>query len=592
MLINDGARLYSASDLVNFLGCRHATFLDLRQLLDPAPRPPDDDMAKLLQDKGIEHERAYLERLRSEGRRVVEITAEGGLVERVARTTAAMRDGAEVIYQGALLTRPWHGYSDFLLRVDGVTSDLGNWAYDVADTKLSRTAKPKHILQLCVYADLVAKVQGISAPRLHVVLGNGEIVSVRTSAVAHYAAIAQRRFEAYVGEPGPTSNGDPCAHCSLCRWSAACEAEWEQADHLSIVAGMTKGQIDCLRAASVHSIGDLAGLASIHRVPGIQPAALVRLTAQAKLQHHARRTGERQVEVLALEHGRGFERLPRPDPGDLFFDMEGDPLFDGGLEYLFGLVCADDGVERFQAFWAHDRAAEKKAFEGTIDFIRDRLARFSHAHVYHYASYEESALKRLAMYHATREADVDDLLRRGKLVDLYKVAKEAIRVSEPRYSIKNLEHFYLEAGRSGAVTTAGDSIVIYERWRRLGNDSLLVDIASYNELDCRSTRMCRDWLLGLRPEGAAWFAGGASSDQDPATDPARTEAEQRAAALIDTLQRSAKPGDEGWRTLLGHLLEFHRREAKPSWWAMFSRQTMSEEELIDDAECIGGLTPA
>jgi uncharacterized protein len=106
MLINEGVRLYSASDLVNFLGCTHATFLDLGHLVNPAQFPPDDEQAKLLQEKGIEHERAYLGRLRAEGRVVVEIAAEGSLSERVARTTAAMRDGAEVIYQGALLSGP------------------------------------------------------------------------------------------------------------------------------------------------------------------------------------------------------------------------------------------------------------------------------------------------------------------------------------------------------------------------------------------------------------------------------------------------------------------------------------------------------
>jgi uncharacterized protein len=41
--------------------------------------------------------------------------------------------------------------------------------------------------------------------------------------------------------------------------------------------------------------------------------------------------------------------------------------------------------------------------------------------------------------------------------------------------------------------------------------------------------------------------------------------------------------------LVGQLLEFHRRENKPAWWAMFHRQELPEEDLIDDAECIGAL---
>jgi hypothetical protein len=72
---------------------------------------------------------------------------------------------------------PWHGFSDFLLRVNGVASHLG----DVADTKLARTAKPKHVIQLCVYADLLGVAQGVEPPQMHVSLGDGKQVSLRTA---------------------------------------------------------------------------------------------------------------------------------------------------------------------------------------------------------------------------------------------------------------------------------------------------------------------------------------------------------------------------------------------------------------------------
>jgi predicted RecB family nuclease len=99
--------------------------------------------------------------------------------------------------------------------------------------------------------------------------------------------------------------------------------------------------------------------------------------------------------------------------------MEG-ALFsvEGSLEYLFGFITIDDGEPRFTAYWAHDRQAEKRAFDATMDFIAARLEAHPDAYVYHYASYEETALKRLAMIHGTREAQLDDLLRRRKLVDL------------------------------------------------------------------------------------------------------------------------------------------------------------------------------
>src|SRR4051794_31770215 len=119
-----GARFYSASDLVNYLGCAHATFCDVRQLTQPLVLPEDDAHATLLQEKGVEHERHYLERLRKEGRTIAEVTSDASLDARVTATRKAMQDGADVVYQGALVAAPWHGFSDFLLRVDGAPSSL------------------------------------------------------------------------------------------------------------------------------------------------------------------------------------------------------------------------------------------------------------------------------------------------------------------------------------------------------------------------------------------------------------------------------------------------------------------------------------
>lgn len=589
MLRHQERTIFSASDLVNFMGCVHATTLDTINLIAPTSFRPDDDSAALLQEKGIEHELAYLDRLRGEGRTVAEIPTEGTLEQRVDATRRAMRDGPDVIYQGAFLVGRWHGYSDFLLRRDDMVSSFGPYAYDVADTKLARAAKAKHVLQLCVYAEMLAAEQGVMPDSMHVVLGTGEVASLPTTSVLHYYRRTRERFEAFVDAAPAPSATDPCGHCRFCRWIDRCDSEWEASDHLSIVAGMGRSQIAALRSFGVHDIGSLATLQLNRRIPGMQPGTVAKLGGQAQLQHHHRSTGERRLELLPAVEGRGFGRMPLPDDGDMFFDMEGDPLFDGGLEYLFGIVTFDDErQDRFHAFWGHDREAEKAAFEALMDFVTDRILSNPNAHVYHYASYEETALKRLAMFHGTREKEVDDLLRSDRLVDLYKVVAESIRTSEPRYSIKNMEAFYLPGGRQGEVKTAGDSIVIYERWRQLGGDALLQEISDYNEMDCRSTRMCRDWLLSLRPAETAWFTGRRMTSPDPIKVAARAEADERARILAESLLAD---DDAPWRRLLVDLLEYHRREAKPTWWAMFARQEMDAEELLNDAECIAHLQP-
>jgi predicted RecB family nuclease len=577
--------LYSATDLVNFLGCRHATFLDRRQLDAPVPLAESDPYLLLLQQKGIEHERAYLEQLRLEGTQIIEI-GEGSLEDRAAQTRTAMDQGVEVIYQGALMQGHWHGYADFLLRVPG-ESRLGSYLYEPIDTKLAHTEKPKHVLQLCMYADLLAAEQGAPPLHMQIIPGVGPPVTLLLSDFHYYFEMARERFEAFMGDLPEASVGEPCNHCDLCRWQEQCENEWEAVDHLSLVANIRRGQIAKLEAAGIATMSALATVTDATKIPKLQADTLLRLSTQARLQDAKRRDGRNRVDVLPHTAGKGFARLPAPDAGDLFFDMEGDPLMAGGLEYLFGFVDVHRAAPRFTSFWGHDREREKRAFEAAMDFITARMAASPDAHVFHYAAYEETALKRLAMVHGTRETALDNLLRQGKLIDLYRVVREAVRVSEPSYSIKNLEVFYMPA-RTGEVKDAGSSVVVYEQWRRMGEGRLLQEIADYNEVDCVSTLKLRDWLLTLRSPEIPWYTGADGGPDEPDRTAEREAAEQRVAATIGRLLQ-VPAADKPFRELVGHLLEFHRREAKPKWWARFQWRDMSEEELIDDAECIGGL---
>jgi predicted RecB family nuclease len=596
MQILAGRLLLSATDLVNFLGCRHATYLDLRDLADPTELPERDVATVLIFEKGIEHEKRHLASLKARGLNVVEVPGEGfDIAERTAFTREVMQGGAEVIYQAALVVPRWLGYADFLERVEKASS-LGAWSYEALDTKLPRRAKPEHVIQLTTYSKLIGDEQGRTPTEMHLQLGNNERVSLRAADFIHYHSIAQQRLETFANQPPEASTGEPCGHCRTCRWSGRCEAGWEAADHLTLVANITRNQIRRLWEGGISTVRALAALPAGSRVPGIQPETLNRLRHQATLQTAKRDTGANYVETLPVVAGKGFARLPHPDAGDIFFDMESAQFFeDGGLEYLFGFITVDNGEPRFTAYWAHDREAEKRAFEAAMDFIATRLEAHPDAFVYHYANYEETALKRLAMVHGTREAQLDDLLRCRKLVDLYKVVREGVRISEPGYSLKNAEVFF-GGDRAGEVKTALDSMVVYDQWQQTGDQALLDQIGAYNETDCRSLLMCRDWLLRLRPSEVPWFGGETAADTgvlavDPVREGKRKEAEERNAALVARLLDGATETDREWRELAGQLVDFHKREAKPEWWAMFNRQDMTEEELIDDAECIGGLGP-
>jgi predicted RecB family nuclease len=601
--------LYSATDLLNFLGCTHATSLDFDLMGGglAAPTTQDDGYLEILKEKGLDHERRYLEKLKAEGRVVVEIERDPSIEAMAERTRQAMRDGTDVIYQGALTAPGWHGYSDFLLKVS-TPSALGAYSYEVADTKLARTAKPKHVVQLCVYSEMISHVQGVRPTHAHVVLGDGSQVKLRLHDYLYYCNRARDRFEFFVSGNERATIAEQCPQCSLCHWSERCDAEWESTGNLRLVAALSGAQAKKLRAAGISDIDALADLDASVAITRMQGSTLERLRSQARLQMVNRTTGENRVEVLPPLDRRGFARLPEPTEGDLFFDIEGDPVYSpqGSLEYLFGFHYVDDGENRYRAFWARDRGGERKAFEDALDFITTRIEIYPNAFVYHYASYEatalkrlareyggssrhESALKRLAQAYGTRENEVDDLLRNRKLVDLYKVVREAVMTSEPAYSLKNLEVFFT-LKRTQEITSGGDSIVAFERWLKTGDDSLLQQIEDYNAVDCLSTRLCRDWLVSLRPAEVKWF----DPEEEKAADEAEREAKRREddariLGLREALVADVEGTERNWRELLGYLLEYHRREARSEWWKFFERLDPAYD-LLDDADCIACLT--
>ena len=60
--------------------------------------------------------------------------------------------------------------------------------------------------------------------------------------------------------------------------------------------------------------------------------------------------------------------------------------------------------------------------------------------------------------------------------------------------------------REGEVSSADESVVMYERWRKVRDDRLLKEIEDYNRTDCVSTLKLRDWLLTLRPPALPWYS--------------------------------------------------------------------------------------
>jgi uncharacterized protein len=591
MRLLSGDLVLSPSDLVGFSLCHHLTALELAVARGerPAVSQPDPEL-DLFARRGRDHERGILEKLKAQGRQVAEVMVvddgREGLERAAALTLDAMRAGADVIHQATFFDGRWTGRADFLWRRDGRPSRLGSYSYEPADAKLSRQLRPAVLLQLCAYAEQLAGLQGVEPEHLHAILGDGATASVPHASVSAFYRTVRAGFEAALAEGLGNTYPHTVDHCSVCRWSVACEERRRADDRLTLVADLRREQEIRLSAAGIETVEALATRRAAP-VKGIGTATLTRLRAQARLQVEQRRTGRISWELLAAEPGRGLAALPAPSPGDLFFDMESDPLVTGGLEYLFGVVELSAAGPAYRAIWAHDPVAEKHAFESFVDLVIARLREHPDLHVYHYGAYEPAALKRLMGVHGTRERELDTILRGQVLVDLHRVVRHGVRVSQESYSIKMLEPLYRES-RTTAVAGGLGSIVAYEEWRESGEARCLHEIEAYNRDDCLSLVGLRGWLEARRAEMEA--AEGPLS-RPVAVDPAPPAGVQASEAAEDEVTAAllAGAGDQDAGRLLAHLVGWHRREAKPEWWMWFHRRRLAPEELYEDAEALSGL---
>src|SRR5256884_4462912 len=213
----DGRITLSPSDLNDYIECPHLTTLALEVARGERARPfVADEHAELLRRKGELHERAYLERLRADGRQIVEIAlGEPWDFDAAARQTAeAMHAGVEIISQATFVDGRWRGRADFLLKTNQATQ-LGAWGYEALDAKLARAEKPTYVLQLCFYSDGIAAIQGSPPEHMHVLLGIGEQRTLRYDDFAAYYRRVRAGFEAAIAAPA-TTEPYPVEHCALC----------------------------------------------------------------------------------------------------------------------------------------------------------------------------------------------------------------------------------------------------------------------------------------------------------------------------------------------------------------------------------------
>jgi predicted RecB family nuclease len=622
--------VFSASDLVVAASCEYQLLRKLDEKLgrSPAPEFGVDDMLERTAALGYVHESKVLASFLVEfgtwdpatGRGVYDVvpaetTDRATLLAKHHESIGALRSGADVVFQAAFFDGQFHGRSDFLVRrPDG--------SYAVFDTKLARHAKVTALLQLAAYGDQLLKAGIRPDPAVTLVLGatvplpGGGFDYVRSShKLAEILPVFRERRERFLAltsahrdQPGTVAWGAPgITACGRCDY---CQEQVRATDDLLLVARMNSVQRKKLQQQGIFTVRDLAEA----NLPGAN-ASLRRLQDQARMQSglgasdgsvRYRTDGEEHSIRYRVVPENTLAELPPSSEGDIFFDFEGDPLWQEsatgiwGLEYLFGVIEAPRGPGGhgvYKQFWAHSREAEKQAFLDFLDYVQKRRARYPDMHVYHYAAYEKAALRKLSVIHVAGEDTVDQWLRDGLLVDLYQTVRNSIRISENSYSLKKLEPLYMGTKlRSGDVKDAGASVVAYAQYceaRDAGRDTeaaeILAGISGYNEYDCLSALELRNWLLDLARErgikpgmdlSSATRNGGAAFGRRRDTVSAADDGGEADAVLsIEELKLAEVSGpgaglsDEDRKAvaMLAAAVSYHRRERKAFWWAHFDR---------------------
>ena len=559
-----------------------------------------------------------------------------------AETVSLMHSGVPVIYQGALRHRSglaeFTGRPDFLVRGDydlefvngkltaklskdraGSKNEHGTLGYIAWDAKLASSAKPHYLLQVALYVEALDAL-GLKANAMHgLILGSrtlelfeeGEIVPAMRQARSYLEAAFE---QAASGDLKGFELKHLSLHCevqstcSICEYPDLCAHDRKEVDHLVQIAGINKSQIEKLKKAGITTMTALSEATDEQRPSDFVPGSFDKLRKQAKLQTSFRQTGKHSFLVVDDPE---IGVLPPPSANDIFFDMEGFPYFEekGGLEYLFGAITRD---KQFHEFWAHNREQEATAFSAFVEFAFNKLQADPTAHIYHYAPYEVTALNKLAARHGVMEAQVDWLITQGKMIDLYKVVKGSIMVSQPSYSIKKLEAFY-EFGRKSTVVDAGSSIEEYDYYRQLADQDpveakqVLQTIADYNEDDCVSTLALYEWLSSMPGahakyeefrqavdrKKAEWAAD--PDDEDSATNRAERElAElQRATDHMAKAVADWRWGEDSqadyrakiWQALM-HSVLYYKREEVITFRERYLRREAVDETLHADRKAL------
>ena len=383
----DGRPVYSATDLVGFLACEHLTELERaaagrpRRAADPRrPRARRHPQARLRARGALPRRPA-----RPRARVAVEIEQDGSIEDRgdaapraaAARRSTAMAAGARRHLPGDVLRRDVARPRGLPAprRRAGATVALGSVplrgrGHEARPPRQGQRGPPDLLVRrpAGAHPGRPARVDARRARRQRPDRRAAPGRRLHGLLPQRHATDSSRRSPTTTPAtyPPAATYPEPVEHCDVCRWAADARRAGATDDHLCLVAGIAARQRRALSERGVdtlEALGDLRAAdraaARGHERRGARAGSASRRGSRSRGDARGSRTYELLLPEPArsIEPERGLASLPPPSPGDLFFDIEGDPFaLDDGLDYLFGVL--DDRTSTFHAIWARDDAGE------------------------------------------------------------------------------------------------------------------------------------------------------------------------------------------------------------------------------------------
>ena len=598
MKIKNNKFFVSPSDLNNFVACKYTVLNEIKYHNKEIRKSPDRANDKLWKEMGVEHEKRHYKILKEKYKKSITIKSDLNEKDRFDETVRAIQKGYDLIYHAYLIDDNLRGEADFLIKCD-TKSDLGDYSYEVYDTKITRNLKPRHITQITAYSDMLGKIQKVLPEKMYLIDGSDEYHSFKTIEYIDLFNHSKKEFIKFLSNTSKEKiYPEKCSYCNLCDWKDECDKTWENDNYINLVAGSNKSQIEKLKKNKIRTVEQLSKTKLTAIDLKINAESFKKIQLQAQLQEEKRNTGEDKIVILDSDFGKGFYKLPKPDDGDVFFDIEGYPRMDRPFEYLHGLYYKDNSKLKFKDLWAknYNKESEKNIFIELINFLEKRFVEYPNAHIYHYASYEKRAIRELATSYSSEfpKGNIvnDDLLRKEKYVDLFSIVSQSIRTSERDLSLKSIEKFY-NFKRKADIVKADDSVIKYDNWIATKNEKYKQDIIKYNEEDCISTYLLREFLVKNKPENIDWFIKleeitkeGEGPKKYRRKAPNKLSREEVEVDLNIRLEKKKNKTNKKFVENLKNFIGFHWKSNKPEFWEVFDRAEKTHLELEDDTECI------